>query len=103
MKKKTKIVFLCMLSFHYLFSQCFPGYSKFKSQSKSVRIFVAGTEMTELAEKLNYDREVVRVWFCNKRQAFKNTVKKLKVGDTNGGSGTGVSSAGTGSDSSNTT
>lgn len=35
--------------------------------------------MTELAEQLNYDREVVRVWFCNKRQAFKNTVKRLKV------------------------
>lgn len=38
-----------------------------------------GAEMTELAEQLNYDREVVRVWFCNKRQAFKNTVKRLKV------------------------
>lgn len=35
--------------------------------------------MTELAEQLNYDREVVRVWFCNKRQAFKNTVKRLKA------------------------
>uniref|UniRef100_T1JKC0 POU domain protein n=1 Tax=Strigamia maritima TaxID=126957 RepID=T1JKC0_STRMM len=38
----------------------------------------SGAEMTELAEKLNYDREVVRVWFCNKRQALKNTIKKLK-------------------------
>ncbi|XP_037284812.1 uncharacterized protein LOC119177742 isoform X2 [Rhipicephalus microplus] len=38
-----------------------------------------GAEMTELAEQLNYDREVVRVWFCNKRQAFKNTVKRLKT------------------------
>lgn len=38
-----------------------------------------GAEMTELAEQLNYDREVVRVWFCNKRQAFKNTVKRLKA------------------------
>lgn len=34
--------------------------------------------MTELADKLNYDREVIRVWFCNKRQALKNTIKKLK-------------------------
>jgi class 6 POU domain transcription factor len=34
--------------------------------------------MTELSEKLNYDREVIRVWFCNKRQALKNTIKKLK-------------------------
>lgn len=35
-----------------------------------------GPEMTELAEQLNYDREVVRVWFCNKRQALRNTIKK---------------------------
>lgn len=38
----------------------------------------SGTEMTELSERLNYDREVIRVWFCNKRQALKNTIKKLK-------------------------
>ncbi|XP_033761348.1 POU domain, class 6, transcription factor 1-like isoform X3 [Pecten maximus] len=38
----------------------------------------SGAEMTELSEKLNYDREVIRVWFCNKRQALKNTIKKLK-------------------------
>ena len=37
-----------------------------------------GAEMTELSDKLNYDREVIRVWFCNKRQALKNTIKKLK-------------------------
>ncbi|XP_070566908.1 POU domain, class 6, transcription factor 1-like [Ptychodera flava] len=35
-------------------------------------------DMTELSNKLSYDREVVRVWFCNKRQALKNTIKKLK-------------------------
>ncbi|XP_042905372.1 POU domain, class 6, transcription factor 1 isoform X2 [Parasteatoda tepidariorum] len=40
----------------------------------------SGIEMTGLAEHLNYDREVVRVWFCNKRQALKNTIKKLKTG-----------------------
>ena len=40
--------------------------------------YIPGAEMTELAEKLNYDREVIRVWFCNKRQALKNTIKKLK-------------------------
>ncbi|XP_076326919.1 uncharacterized protein LOC143233915 isoform X3 [Tachypleus tridentatus] len=40
----------------------------------------SGAEMTELAEQLNYEREVVRVWFCNKRQALKNTIKKLKEG-----------------------
>ncbi len=36
--------------------------------------------MTMLANKLNYDREVIRVWFCNKRQALKNTIKKFKTG-----------------------
>ncbi|XP_076360950.1 uncharacterized protein LOC143252538 isoform X2 [Tachypleus tridentatus] len=41
----------------------------------------SGSEMTELAEHLNYEREVVRVWFCNKRQALKNTIKKLKSGN----------------------
>jgi len=41
----------------------------------------SGLEMTEIAEKLNYDREVVRVWFCNKRQALKNTIKRLKQPD----------------------
>ena len=37
-----------------------------------------GADMTMLAQKLNYDREVIRVWFCNKRQALKNTLKKVK-------------------------
>lgn len=41
-------------------------------------IYITGAEMTELSDKLNYDREVIRVWFCNKRQALKNTIKKLK-------------------------
>jgi hypothetical protein len=43
-----------------------------------------GADMTMLANKLNYDREVIRVWFCNKRQALKNTLKKMKTGDGNG-------------------
>lgn len=37
-------------------------------------------EMTELAERLNYEREVVRVWFCNKRQALRNTVRRYEDG-----------------------
>lgn len=41
--------------------------------------------MTMLAQKLNYDREVIRVWFCNKRQALKNTLKKLKQNESGGG------------------
>jgi len=39
----------------------------------------AGTQMSELSDRLNYDREVIRVWFCNKRQALKNTIKKLRT------------------------
>uniref|UniRef100_A0A8C4PZE9 POU domain protein n=1 Tax=Eptatretus burgeri TaxID=7764 RepID=A0A8C4PZE9_EPTBU len=41
----------------------------------------SGHEMTEIAEQLHYDREVIRVWFCNKRQALKNTIKRLKQSD----------------------
>jgi class 6 POU domain transcription factor len=43
-----------------------------------------GADMTMLANKLNYDREVIRVWFCNKRQALKNTLKKLKQNNGDG-------------------
>ncbi|XP_072028497.1 uncharacterized protein [Amphiura filiformis] len=41
----------------------------------------SGAEMTSMSQELNYDREVIRVWFCNKRQALKNTIKKLKAVD----------------------
>ena len=34
-----------------------------------------GEEMTKISEILNYDRDVVRVWFCNKRQATKAKCK----------------------------
>ena len=40
-----------------------------------------GADITMLANKLNIDREVIRVWFCNKRQALKNTVKKSRPDD----------------------
>ena len=43
---------------------------------------IAGVEMTELSDRLHYSREVVRVWFCNKRQALKNTIKRLYVDKT---------------------
>ncbi|KAL6483362.1 hypothetical protein MHYP_G00082340 [Metynnis hypsauchen] len=39
-----------------------------------------GQEITEIAKELNYDREVVRVWFCNRRQTLKNTNDGLKYG-----------------------
>jgi hypothetical protein len=42
-------------------------------------LFVTGAEMTDLSGKLRYDREVIRVWFCNKRQGLKNTIKKFKT------------------------
>ncbi|CAF1230426.1 unnamed protein product [Adineta ricciae] len=38
----------------------------------------SGIDMSTLAQLLNYDREVIRVWFCNKRQALKNSAKKFK-------------------------
>ena len=38
-----------------------------------------GADMTKLAETLSYNREVIRIWFCNKRQALKNTVRRLSV------------------------
>ena len=48
-------------------------------------------QMTELADKLNYDREVIRVWFCNKRQALKNTVRRIENNNhINGSSGESV-------------
>ncbi|XP_052130844.1 POU domain, class 6, transcription factor 2-like [Frankliniella occidentalis] len=37
----------------------------------------SGTEITALAHQLGYDREVIRIWFCNKRQALKNTVRMM--------------------------
>jgi len=43
-----------------------------------------GAEMTELADKLNFDREVIRVWFCNKRQTLKNSARKLNVSPPHG-------------------
>ncbi|XP_076241524.1 POU-domain protein pdm3 isoform X2 [Calliopsis andreniformis] len=36
-----------------------------------------GNEITTLAHRLGYDREVIRIWFCNKRQALKNTVRMM--------------------------
>jgi len=45
----------------------------------NVELCDTGTQMSELSDRLNYDREVIRVWFCNKRQALKNTIKKLRT------------------------
>ncbi|CAF4567731.1 unnamed protein product, partial [Rotaria magnacalcarata] len=39
--------------------------------------------MSTIAQELNYDREVIRVWFCNKRQALKNSAKKSKSNQIN--------------------
>jgi hypothetical protein len=59
----------------------------------------SGLDMSTLAQQLNYDREVIRVWyeeiflkflfisillrFCNKRQALKNSAKKFKTNQIN--------------------
>ncbi|XP_039296709.1 POU domain, class 6, transcription factor 2 isoform X2 [Nilaparvata lugens] len=40
----------------------------------------SGTEITTLAHQLGYEREVIRIWFCNKRQALKNTVRMMSKG-----------------------
>ncbi|XP_021956442.1 POU domain, class 6, transcription factor 2 isoform X2 [Folsomia candida] len=37
----------------------------------------SGAEITTLAHQLGYEREVIRIWFCNKRQALKNTVRMM--------------------------
>ena len=39
-----------------------------------------GAEITTLAHQLGYEREVIRIWFCNKRQALKNTVRMMSKG-----------------------
>lgn len=39
--------------------------------------YLAGNEITTLAQQLGYEREVIRIWFCNKRQALKNTVRMM--------------------------
>lgn len=41
---------------------------------------ILGTEITGLAHQLGYEREVIRIWFCNKRQALKNTVRMMSKG-----------------------
>lgn len=40
----------------------------------------SGTEITGMAHQLGYEREVIRIWFCNKRQALKNTVRMMSKG-----------------------
>jgi len=35
-------------------------------------MLAAGAEMTRLATVLGLSREVIRIWFCNRRQAMKN-------------------------------
>ncbi|XP_043213414.1 POU domain, class 6, transcription factor 1-like [Amphibalanus amphitrite] len=48
-----------------------------------------GHEITHLASRLGYEREVIRIWFCNKRQALKSTVR-LVTGRTGRGSPPGA-------------
>ncbi|VDK37148.1 unnamed protein product [Taenia asiatica] len=39
----------------------------------NINMHPSGTRISQLANQLNYDREVIRVWFCNKRQSFRNS------------------------------
>lgn len=41
----------------------------------------SSAEITEISEYLNYDRDVVRVWFCNRRQSLR--AKKQCTTDSN--------------------
>ncbi|XP_012140451.1 POU-domain protein pdm3 isoform X4 [Megachile rotundata] len=36
-----------------------------------------GNEITKIAQVLGYEREVIRIWFCNKRQSLKNTLRSV--------------------------
>ena len=35
-------------------------------------IILVGREINNIAQEIGYDRDVVRVWFCNKRQSLKH-------------------------------
>ncbi|VDM17656.1 unnamed protein product [Hydatigera taeniaeformis] len=39
----------------------------------NINMHPSGSRISQLANQLNYDREVIRVWFCNKRQSFRNS------------------------------
>ncbi|KAM7538838.1 hypothetical protein Aperf_G00000049424 [Anoplocephala perfoliata] len=39
----------------------------------NINMHPSGSRISQLASQLNYDREVIRVWFCNKRQSFRNS------------------------------
>lgn len=52
-------------------------------QSRLISISNKGTDITALAQALGYEREVIRIWFCNKRQALKNTVRMMSKGMPN--------------------
>lgn len=58
-----------------------PFFIRMKNASRPFYVFVIlGTEITGLAHQLGYEREVIRIWFCNKRQALKNTVRMMSKG-----------------------
>lgn len=47
-------------------------------------IHPSGYELANLATRLHLEREVVRVWFCNKRQALKNQIRKIEPNNMDG-------------------
>ena len=48
----------------------------------------SGSELTQLADALNHGREVIRIWFCNRRQALKSSSSS-----TNGLASSGAASS----------
>ncbi len=54
-------------------------FSRFPWITNCISLF-AGARISQLANQLNYDREVIRVWFCNKRQSFRNSNGPQSVG-----------------------
>lgn len=54
-----------------------------KSLKIALKNSPTGTDITALGQALGYEREVIRIWFCNKRQALKNTVRMMSKGMPN--------------------
>ena len=48
-------------------------YIKFTQSCKVFKqLYNLGREINTIATEIGYDRDVVRVWFCNKRQSLRN-------------------------------
>jgi len=67
-----------MYNKNIIFSAYFVEYKILYNGTNTTNTFsFSGSEITGLAHRLGYEREVIRIWFCNKRQALKNTVRTI--------------------------